>query len=56
VPVAEITSNDYDLSINRYKEVVYEEVKYDEPQVILKRIKELQQAMDKGITDLEAML
>ena len=56
VPVAEITSNDYDLSINRYKEVVYEEVKYDEPQVILKRIKELQQAMDKGIADLEAIL
>lgn len=56
VPVAEITSNDYDLSINRYKEVVYEEVQYEEPQVILKRIKELQQAMDKGITDLEAML
>lgn len=56
VPVSEITSNDYDLSINRYKEVVYEEVKYDEPQVILKRIKELQQAMDKGIADLEAML
>ncbi|WP_133407294.1 type I restriction-modification system subunit M [Parashewanella tropica] len=56
VPVAEIISNDYDLSINRYKEVVYEEVKYDEPEVILKRIKELQQAMDKVITDLEAML
>ncbi len=56
VPVSEITSNDYDLSINRYKEVVYEEVKYDEPQVILRRIKELQQAMDKGIADLEKML
>lgn len=56
VPMSEITSNDYDLSINRYKEVVYEEVEYDEPQVILKRIKELQQAMDKGIADLEAML
>jgi len=56
VPISEITSKDYDLSINRYKEVVYEEVKYDEPQIILKRIKELQQAMDKGIADLEAML
>jgi type I restriction enzyme M protein len=56
VPMAEIIGNEYDLSINRYKEVVYEEVKYDEPQIILKRIKELQQAMDKGIADLEAML
>ena len=56
VPVDEIIKNDWDLSISRYKEVVYEEVKYDEPPVILKRIKELQQAMDKGIADLEALL
>ncbi|MGJ8648332.1 MAG: type I restriction-modification system subunit M [Marinomonas colpomeniae] len=56
VPVSEIIGNDYDLSINRYKEVVYEEVSYDEPQVILKRIKALQEAMDKGIADLESML
>ena len=56
VPMAEIVGKDYDLSINRYKEVVYEEVKYDEPQVILERIKMLQKAMDKGIADLEKML
>ncbi len=29
VPKYEIKSNDYDLSINRYKEIEYEEVKYD---------------------------
>jgi type I restriction enzyme M protein len=56
VPVSEIIEKDYDLSINRYKEVVYEEVSYDEPQIILKRIKALQEAMDKGIADLETML
>ena len=56
VPISEIVANDYDLSINRYKEVVYEEVQYDEPKVILERIKSLQQAMDKGIADLENML
>ncbi len=28
VPLSDIQSNDYDLSINRYKEVVYEEVEY----------------------------
>lgn len=56
VPVDEIIKNDWDLSINRYKEVVYEEVKYDAPKVILQRIKDLQQAMDKGIADLESML
>lgn len=56
VPKEEIVANDYDLSINRYKEVFYEEVKYDPPKVILRRIKELQSTMDKGITDLEGML
>lgn len=56
VPLAEIIANDYDLSLNHYKEVVYEEVKYDEPKVILERIKSLQQAMDQGIVNLERML
>ena len=41
VPFKEIEDNDWDLSINRYKEIVYEDVKYDEPKVILKRIIDL---------------
>ena len=32
VPKAEIVGNDYDLSINRYKEVVYEQVQHEAPQ------------------------
>lgn len=38
VPFKEIEGNDWDLSINRYKEIVYEEVEYDEPNLILERI------------------
>ncbi|MDP2144911.1 MAG: class I SAM-dependent DNA methyltransferase [Gallionella sp.] len=56
VPKDEIVQNGYDLSINRYKQVVYEEVQYDPPKVILARIKKLQQAMDEGIRSLEGML
>jgi len=41
VPIKEIQDNDWDLSINRYKEIVYEEVEYDEPKVILERISKL---------------
>lgn len=41
VPFKEIEDNDWDLSINRYKEIVYEEVKYDAPAEILDRIKRL---------------
>jgi type I restriction enzyme M protein len=35
VPVAEIHSNNYDLSINRYKEVVHEQREYQKPDVII---------------------
>ncbi len=56
VPVDAITSNDFDLSLNRYKEVVYEEVQYDAPQDILTRIKTLQDKMAKGVAELEKLL
>ena len=38
VPKSEIERNNYDLSINRYKEVVHEKIEYDKPDVILTRI------------------
>lgn len=41
VPFEEIKENDWDLSINRYKEIVYSEIKYDAPKDILKRIKQI---------------
>ena len=42
VPKADIADNDYDLSINRYKEVVYEEVVHESPQEILRQLTELE--------------
>ena len=56
VPKAEIAGNDYDLSINRYKEVEYEAVEYDPPKVILKRLAELEEEIAKGRTELERLL
>ena len=35
VPKADLKANKYDLSINRYKEVVYEEEQYEPPKEIL---------------------
>ena len=35
---ADIESEDYDLSLSRYKEDVFEEVAYDAPGVILERL------------------
>lgn len=56
VPKADIVNQDYDLSINRYKEVVHESVQYDPPKVIIERIKELQKEMQIGLTELENLL
>lgn len=56
VDVEEIRENGYDLSINKYKEVVYEEVKYDAPSAILGRIRNLEVDIAQGIEELERML
>ncbi len=42
VPVKEIIENNYDLSINRYKEIDYTPPTYDKPEVILGMIEELE--------------
>lgn len=47
VPFKEIKENDWDLSINRYKEIVYEEVDYDAPEVILERMNKLDEERKK---------
>ena len=56
VPKAEIASNDYDLSINRYKEVEYEAVEYDPPMVIMERLAVLEEEIAKGRKELEELL
>lgn len=56
VPKSEIKDNDYDLSVNRYKEVVYEAVEYDPPKKILKRLEKLEQEIAKGREELMGML
>jgi len=52
VPKSEIEENEYDLSINRYKEVEYEAVDYDPPEVILKRLAKLEDEIAKGREEL----
>ncbi|MFS8150144.1 type I restriction-modification system subunit M [Vreelandella titanicae] len=56
VPKSEIADNDYDLSISRYKEVEYEVVEHDSPQVVLERLAKLEKEIAKGRKDLEGML
>jgi type I restriction enzyme M protein len=56
VSKAEIAGNDYDLSINRYKEVEYQAVDYDPPRVILARLAKLEDEIAEGRKDLEGLL
>jgi type I restriction enzyme M protein len=56
VPKAEIVANDYDLSINRYKEVEYQAVDHEAPKVILERLARLEDEIAEGRRELEGML
>ncbi|SMP71383.1 type I restriction-modification system subunit M [Anoxynatronum buryatiense] len=56
VDKAEIVGNDYDLSINRYKETEYEEVVYEAPKVIIEKIRTLEQQILDGLDDIERMV
>jgi type I restriction enzyme M protein len=56
VPKEDIAANKYDLSINRYKEIAYEEVEYDPPAVIIDQLEALEGEIQSDLADLRAML
>ena len=49
----EIETNDYDLSLNRYKEEVFKETQYEPPETILAKIESLEHEIMKGISSLK---
>ncbi|MDD2634800.1 MAG: class I SAM-dependent DNA methyltransferase [Bacteroidales bacterium] len=56
VPFNEIKDNDWDLSINRYKEIVYEEITYAKPKDIIKDIETLDKKRNQALDALKEML
>ncbi|MCF2716845.1 type I restriction-modification system subunit M [Paenibacillus sp. UKAQ_18] len=56
VSVGEIRKQGYDLSINKYKEVEYEEVEYKSPKEVLGNIKNLEENIKKGLQELTELL
>ncbi|GAB3861534.1 class I SAM-dependent DNA methyltransferase [Micromonospora andamanensis] len=56
VPKADIAEQGYDLSLNRYKEVVHEEVEHRPPLEILADLERLESEIQQGMADLKAML
>lgn len=56
VPKEEIVENDYDLSINKYKEIIVEKKEYEDPKVILKRIINMENELQQKLKELEEIL
>lgn len=56
VPIDDIRANAYDLSINRYKEVVYEQKQFDSPAVLIEQIRALDAERQTLLTELENSL
>jgi type I restriction enzyme M protein len=56
VPKEEIKANGYDLSINRYKETEYEEVKYESPKILLQKLRTLEDEIQADLDVLEGLL
>ena len=56
VPKAEIVSNDYDLSINKYKKTEYKPVEYPPTREILADLRRIESDISKGLEELEGML
>ncbi|MBQ2678906.1 MAG: SAM-dependent DNA methyltransferase [Firmicutes bacterium] len=52
----DIVNNDYDLSINKYKEVEYVPVEYPPTEEIMTRLHELEMEITAGLAELEEML
>ena len=56
IPKSEIRTQNYDLSLNRYKEVVHAEVAHRPPGEILKSLAALEKEITTGMKELEGML
>jgi type I restriction enzyme M protein len=56
VPKADLVAQGYDLSLNRYKQVVHEEVAHRAPNEILADLVKLEIEIQQGMKELEGML
>lgn len=56
VAKADIVAAGYDLSLNRYKEVIHAEVRHDTPAAIIRELRDLEAEIANGLNALEEML
>ena len=56
VPKADIATNEYDLSLNRYRDVVHDDVDHVPPKELVAELSQLESEIQAGLAALEAML
>jgi type I restriction enzyme M protein len=56
IPVKEIKLNEFDLSLNKYKEIIHEEEEHTDPRVILAYLNNLETDIFTGIQELNNIL
>ncbi len=56
VPASEIAASGYDLSLNRYKEVVHEHVEHVPPQQLIAELKQIEADIQASMMELEGLL
>ena len=56
VPKADIVTQKYDLSLNRYKEIIHEEAEYRSPLDIIANLESLEAEINSDLSNLKAAL
>lgn len=56
IPKQEIIDNDYDLSLSKYKQEVYEEVTYQKPKLIFEKLESIEANISKGLKELKELI
>jgi type I restriction enzyme M protein len=56
VPLATVRKNDYGLSISRYKQNETEEVEYEEPEVMIDELLDLEEQIKIGLGELREII
>ena len=56
VPFNDIKDNDWDLRVNSYKEIVYEEIEYRSPEILISEIEQVDLEREQALTLLKELL
>lgn len=56
VPFETIEKSDYNLSISRYKRIEHEELQYEEPEVLIEKVLQVEEEITKDLRELKGMI